>query len=430
MGRRRSLLEPISRRQVLAGGLGVATLSIPAIVGSSARAAIPVPVGILHSLTGTMATSEAPVVDATLLAIEEINAKGGVLGGRPLQPVVVDGASDQAAFTAGADALLSVDRAEVMFGCWTSASRKAVRPVVEAHDGLLFYPVQYEGIEQSPNIVYTGAAPNQQIIPAISWAMRKLGRRVLMVGSDYIFPRIAGEIVAEQVANHRGEVVGAVFLPLGAEDMRPVMQRMSDLKPDLIVNLINGDSNLHFFRALRAAGVTPETCPVISFSIGEAELARMADLRRAGDYAAWNYFQGIDRPEASAFLQRFRDRYGRDRLTTDPMEAGYTGVHLWARAVDLAGTTRTSTVRLALRGLRMEAPHALVTVDPATFHLWKQPRIGRVRPDGLFDVVWEVGEAIRPAPYPNFRPRGDWEALVARWHAEWGGAWVAPIGTE
>jgi len=389
---------------------------------------VPVPsikVGILHSLTGTMAISEIPVRDATLLAIEEINAAGGVLG-RRIEPVVADGRSDWPAFAREAERLITKERVAVVFGCWTSASRKTVKPVFERHNHLLFYPVQYEGLEQSPNIVYTGAAPNQQIIPAVKWSFDHLGKRFYLIGSDYVFPRTANAIIKAQLTALGGVVVGEEYLRLGDTDTGKIIEKIVEARPDVILNTINGDSNVAFFEALRHAGITPERMPVVSFSIAENELRHMDTRSMAGDYAAWNYFQSVDTPENRRFVAAYRARFGADRVTDDPAEAAYVGVYLWARAAAAAGTTDAPSVRNALRNQSMAAPEGIVSIDPDTQHLWKTVRVGRIRSDGQFDIVWSSENPIPPLPYPSFRTREQWTSFLDDLQTGWAGAWASP----
>ena len=373
-------------------------------------AAPPIRVGILHSLTGTMAYSEGPVVDATLLAIDEINRGGGLLG-RRVEASIADGRSDSAQFALQAEYLISEKGVRVLFGCWMSAHRKAVLPVVEKHDNLLIYPVQYEGLESSPNIFYLGAAPNQQIIPAIRWAFGFLNcKRLFLVGSDYIFPRVAHEIVRDQVKQSGNEIVGECFIPTGSVDVTEVVSAIIRVQPDLIVNTINGDSNICFFRSLRAAGITPSRIPTLSFSVGENEL-RNLDI--PGNYAAWNYFQSIDRLENRIFVDSFRSHYGPQRVTSDPMEAAYVGVKLWAQAVSVAGTSDTQELRAALRHQSLNAPEGPMRIDADSQHTWKTIRIGQVSEDGQFKVTYSSENPIRPEPYPNTRSISEWKSFLS-----------------
>jgi urea transport system substrate-binding protein len=369
----------------------------------------PITVGILHSLTGTMAYSEGPVVDATLLAIDEINCRGGLLG-RRVEAVVADGKSDASEFARRAESLITEKKVRALFGCWMSAHRKAVLPVVEKHDSLLIYPVQYEGLENCANVFYLGAAPNQQIIPALRWAFGFLNcRRLFLVGSDYIFPRVAHQIIRDQVKHSGSEVVGECFIPSGSVNVVDAVAQIVAAQPDLIVNTINGDSNIVFFRSLRAAGMTPDRIPTLSFSIGENEL-RTLDI--PGNYAAWNYFQSIERPENRAFIESFRARYGPQRVTSDPMEAAYVGVKLWAQALIVACTCEPRQIRDALRGQTFNAPEGPVRIDPDSQHTWKTIRIGQVLDDGQFEVVYSSENPIRPEPYPDTRSVPEWKSLL------------------
>jgi urea transport system substrate-binding protein len=386
----------------------------------------PIRVGVLHSLSGTMSGSERPVIDTTLLAIEEVNSAGGVLG-RPVEAVVEDGQSDGAVFAQKADKLITQDGVVAVFGCWTSASRKAVRPVVEKRDHLLLYPVQYEGLEQSPNIIYLGAAPNQQIIPAVTWCCEFLKKKKLfLVGSDYVFPRAANAIIRDQAASLGAQVVGEEYLLLGRQDVQDVVQKIAASKAEVILNTINGDTNIAFFRGLRRAGVTPARVPTISFSVSEGELSSISPRDVAGDYAAWNYFQSIDSPRNEAFVRRFRDRYGATHVISDPMEAAYVGVHLWAQAARQANSVDVKAVRQALKGQTYDAPEGRVRIDPETQHTEKYVRIGQVTADGRFAVIYSSEQAIPPVPYPRTRPKADWDALLNDLHLRWGGQWANP----
>jgi urea transport system substrate-binding protein len=394
--------------------------------GGVTAAREPLKVGILHSRTGTMAISEKSVIDATLFAIEELNARGGVLG-RKVEAVVEDGASDWPTFARKAEKLVKEDKVCTLFGCWTSASRKTVKAVVEKHDHLLFYPLQYEGLEQSPNIVYTGAAPNQQIIPAVKWCCAVLKKkRLFLVGSDYVFPRAANMIIRDHAADLGADVVGEEYLPLGSVDMGNVIKKIQARKPDLILNTINGDSNVAFFRALRKEGFTSERLPTMSFSISEEELSSLSAREVQGDYAAWNYFQSIERPENEDFVRRFRARFGPDRILSDPMEGAYIAVQLWAQAVESAGSGEVQAIRRAIHEQSFNAPEGRVRIDPHTHHISKYVRIGKISENRTFDVVYSSDDPIIPIPYPATRPRADWDAVLSDMHLLWGGQWANP----
>jgi urea transport system substrate-binding protein len=411
-------------RRIFILGLIVAIIVVAATTLFVQRglAAPPIKVGVLHSLSGTMAISETAVVDATLMAIEEINAAGGI-NGRLIEPVVVDGKSDWGVFATEAERLITREKVNVIFGCWTSASRKTVKPVFERFNHLLFYPLQYEGLEASPNIIYTGAAPNQQIIPAVKWSMDNLGERFFLVGSDYIFPRTANAIIRDQVKSLQGEVVGERYVLLGSTDVAAAVEAIKAAQPDVILNTINGDSNIAFFAGLRAAGITT---PTISFSIGENELPSLKIEDVVGNYAVWNYFQTVEGEVNASFVSRIRARYGQNRVASDPMEAAYFGVYLWANAVREAGTADVNVIRESILDQSMNAPGGVVYIDPETRHTWKTVRIGQIRPDGQFDIVWTSGSPIRPAPYPIFRTRAKWNIFLQDFYQAWGGQWANP----
>ncbi len=397
-----------------------ALLALPAPTG------LPIRVGVLHSLTGNMEESESPVVDATLLAIEELNKSGGVLG-RPVEAIVRDGRSDPKHFAEEARKLLVDEKVCTVFGCWTSASRKTVVPIFERHDNLLVYPVQYEGLEQSPNVIYLGAVPNQQIIPALDWVFAfQRKRRFFLVGSDYVFPRTANAIIHDEVAALGGEIVGEEYLPLGSYEVQDIVDKIAATQPDVILNTINGSSNQPFFQRLRAAGITPDKSVTVSFSIGEQELKGLDPESMAGDLAAWSYFQSLDNPENRQFVETFRAKYGPQRVITDPMEAAYVGVKLWADAVRQAKSDDTIKIRKAFQAQSMLAPEGKLTIDPATQHAFKTPRIGRITPSGQFEVVWSEVKPEAPLPFPRSRTRAQWEQFLADLYNGWGNRWTAP----
>ncbi|WP_413171908.1 urea ABC transporter substrate-binding protein [Anabaena azotica] len=385
----------------------------------------PIKVGILHSLTGTMAISEKSVVDATLLAIEEINADGGILG-RKIQPIIVDGKSNWKTFAKQAQNLITQEKVVTVFGCWTSASRKTVKPIFEKYNHLLIYPVQYEGLEESPNIVYTGAAPNQQIIPAVKWSFDNLGNRFFLVGSDYIFPRTANAIIKDQVTALEGKILGEEYILLGSNKVENVIAKILATQPDVILNTINGDSNIAFFKALRKAGIRSDIIPTISFSIAEEELKSLPTKHVVGDYAVWNYFQNINNLKNSEFIQHFKKKYGENRVTSDPIEAGYFGVYLWAQAVKDAGTDEVNMIRENIKDQSFKAPGGVVYIDANNQHTWKTVRVGKIQSDGQFKIVWNSGKPIRPVPYPISRSKAEWEIFINNLYQGWNQRWANP----
>jgi urea transport system substrate-binding protein len=386
----------------------------------------PIRVGILHSLTGTMSASGSSVTEATLLAIEELNRGGGLLG-RPVEPVVADGRSDPAKFLVEARRLIEEEKVCTVFGCWTSASRKTVVPLFEELDHLLVYPLQYEGIEESPNVIYTGATPNQQVIPAVKWAYNVLEKkRFFLVGSDYVFPRVVHEIIKDQLQDLGAELAGEAFLRLGDSDVRPIIDQIESANPDMILNSINGNSNIAFFRELRAAGYISDKLPTLSFSVAEEELRQLDISEVSGDYAAWNYFQSITSEENTRFVASYHQKYGPQRVVSDPMESAYVGVKLWAQAVAEVGGTDIRQVRHAMLSQRMTAPSGNVRIDSATQHTFKTPRIGRITADGQFEVVWTASNPEPPMPYTHSRTAANWRAFLHDLYLGWGNRWSAP----
>ncbi len=380
-------------------------------------------IGILHALTGPMAISEKPMVQAEQLAIDEINAQGGVLG-RKVVPVIADTASNTATTAAAIEHLFREDQVSSVIGCWTSACRKTVKPIVERHAGLLIYPMAYEGLEISPNIIYTGAAPNQQVLPAVNWSFENLGRRVFLVGSDYIWPHTVNAIISDQLKALGGEVVGETYITFGSLDPTQAIQKIRDARPDVILSTVAGDSNAPFYRALRAAGLTAKTSPVVAFAVSETELQSLPLNDLIGHYAAWGYFQTIDRPENQAFLQRFRAVHGSGSAVSDVVETAYFSTHLWARGVKRANSLEPADISQAMLGLSYDAPEGIVTVDPSTRHTWRAFNMGQVREDGSIQIVWSADYPIRPVPYPRSRSFKDWDGFLNDLFAQWNNSWI------
>ena len=355
-------------------------------------------VGILHSLSGTMAISETSVRDAEVLAINEINAAGGVLG-KQLVPVIEDGASSNATFSEKATKLLDSDGVACVFGCWTSASRKAVLPVFESKNGLLWYPVQYEGMESSKNIFYVGAAPNQQIVPAVDYLAQNYGPRIFLVGSDYVFPRTANSVIKAQAAAKGYEIVGETYTPMGHTDYATIINKIRAAKPDFVFNTLNGDSNVSFFKQLKDSGITCDDVMTCSVSIAEEEVAGIGASYVEGHLVSWNYYQSTDTPQNQKFVKAYKAAYGETRVTDDPIEAGYDAVYLWKAAVEAAGSTNVDKVRAAAGGITFDAPEGTMTIDGDNQHMYKPVRIGRINADGLIDEVWSTGDPVKPDPY-------------------------------
>lgn len=402
-------LNGMTRKGLLGGLLtAVAGAGVLAACGPESRTAGTAPsgggagdaikVGILHSLSGTMAISEKSVRDAELLAIEEINKAGGVMK-RRIEPVIEDGASDWPTFSEKAKKLIQSDKVATVFGCWTSASRKAVLPVFESLKALLWYPVQYEGLEASPYIFYTGAAPNQQIVPAVEYLIREGRKRLFLLGSDYVFPRTANEIIKLQLGAQGGALAGEEYTPLGHTDYSTVITKILGAKPDVVFNTLNGDSNVAFFKQFKDAGNTPDKIQTLSVSVAEEEVRGIGAANVVGHLASWNYYQTTDTPENKKFVEAYKAKFGANRVTSDPIEAAYAGVYLWSRAVEKAASTDVEKVKQAAKGIEFAAPEGTVKIHGTNQHISKPVRIGKVRADGLFDEVWSTGKPVEPDPF-------------------------------
>jgi urea transport system substrate-binding protein len=387
----------------------VAVLAGTALGGRQA-APEPIRIGVIHALSGVMADSERGLVDALRLAVDEINAQGGLLG-RPVEMLVADSRSDWTHAADEAERLIGEAQVSALFACWTSSCRQAVRPVVERHRHLMFYPLQYEGMESSPHIVYMGAAPNQQIIPGARWAMDRFGRRVYLVGSDYLFPRAANLLINDLVSAGAGSIVGERYLAMTASDFSAVVDDIRRLAPDVVLNTLNGNANRHFFAALAAAGLS--RTPVVSFSIAEAELQWLAGPHfHAEHHAVWGYFQSLDGAANQDFVARFRQRFGAGRVLSDPMVSSYDAVRLWATAVREAGTAEPEQVNRSVGRVNVTGPGGIVVLDAASRHLWRRVYVGQAGADGQFTAT-EISEApVRPSPFPPYLSRDQWLARL------------------
>ena len=378
--------------------LTIAILLAVFVCGCKSNSEKVIKVGILHSQTGSMAISEIPVLNAELLAIEEINAAGGVLG-HLIEPVIEDGKSDARVFGEKAEKLISKDEVATIFGCWTSDSRKAVKIVVEDHYNLLWYPVQYEGMEASANIMYVGACPNQQVVPAIDYCAENFGKRMYLLGSDYVFPTTANRIIRAQLKDLEGECVGERYVSMNETNFTSIIDEIKEIHPDVIINTLNGSSNVSFFRQLHEAGITAQDIPVMSFSVAENEIAEIGAGNIQGNYVAWNYFETTENNKNRKFVKDYKEKYGTDSHIGDPVEAGYTAVYLWASACEKAGTFDIEPIRIAAKGLSYIAPDGFVTIEGHNQHLNKTVRIGMIRPDGIIKEIWASQNPVRPDPY-------------------------------
>ena len=412
-----------SRRDALRAGtaatLAAARTLAPALFAGCSLGIPPrrktVTIGMLHSQTGPLAISATSLRDIEIHAIERINATGGLLG-REIVASAPDTRSRTALFPKRARQLLD-EGVVALFGCWTSSSRKAVLPIVEEAKTLLYYPVQYEGNESSPYVVYGGMVPNQQVLPTLDWLAGAGGgfrKKVFLIGSDYVFPRTAN-FVAKKVLKSRGtelQVVGEEYLPLGDRDFSGVVEKLLDSGADCVLSTVNGDSNLGLFAALAEARVDPARIPVVATSIAEDELRNLLPAQVKGHYATCCYFQSLDTPANRIWVDGFRREFGYDRVTDDPMEPAWCLVHLWKKAVEKAGSFDTQAIRQAFRdGLEFDGPGGRVRLDPKTQHTSKYFRLGRIRDDRQFDIIQSSPEPIAPDPYP--------EIAFPGWSVDW-----------
>jgi len=392
------------------------------LVVGLANAADTIKVGVLHSLSGTMAISETTLKDTVLMLVDEQNKKGGLLG-KQLEAVVVDPASDWPLFAEKARELLDVQKVDVVFGCWTSVSRKSVLPVFEELNGLLFYPVQYEGEESSKNVFYTGAAPNQQAIPAVNYLMDELGvERWVLAGTDYVYPRTTNKIL-EQYLKDQGVAEADIMInytPFGHSDWQTIVSDIksfgSEGKKTAVVSTINGDANVPFYKELGNQGVSAEDIPVVAFSVGEEELSGIDTAPLVGHLAAWNYFMSADADINYEFIDKWHGFIGNTkRVTNDPMEAHYIGFNMWANAVEKSGTTSVDEVREAMYGLTYPNLTGGVAVMNTNHHLTKPVLIGEIQDDGQFETVWQTPGGVIGDAWSDFLP--DSKPIVADWTA-------------
>ncbi len=393
---------------------------------ASAKAEDTIKVGVLHSLSGTMAISETTLKDTVLMMVDDVNKRGGLLG-KKVEAVVVDPASNWPLFAEKARELIEKDKVAAVFGCWTSVSRKSVLPVFEELNGLLFYPVQYEGEESSNNVFYTGAAPNQQAIPAVEYLMGKEGgeaKRWVLEGTDYVYPRTTNKIL-EAFLKSKGvpaEDVMINYTPFGFSDWQTEVAAIKKFasagKKTAVVSTINGDANVPFYKELANQGIKASDIPVVAFSVGEEELSGIDTKNLVGHLAAWNYFESVKNPTNTAFIKQWHAFIKNDkRVTNDPMEATYIGFKMWTQAVTQAGTTDVNAVRQAMYGQKVQAPSGFIAVMNTNHHLSKPVMIGEIQPTGQFDIVWQTKNAIKADAWSPYLPED--KGKVADWSFPW-----------
>ncbi|WP_430471867.1 urea ABC transporter substrate-binding protein [Thalassospira lucentensis] len=406
--------------------MGAGALALSVMTMSAAQAADTIKVGVLHSLSGTMAISETTLKDTVLMLVDDLNKNGGLLG-KQVEAVVVDPASDWPLFAEKARELIEKDKVDVVFGCWTSVSRKSVLPVFEELNSMLFYPVQYEGEESSRNVFYTGAAPNQQAIPAVDYLMSEDGgsaERIVLLGTDYVYPRTTNKILRSYL-NGKGisdEDIMENYTPFGHSDWQSIVADVKAFasagKKTAVVSTINGDANVPFYKELANQGIKAEDIPVVAFSVGEEELAGIDTKPLVGHLAAWNYFQSVESDANTAFIEKWHAFIGDDaRVTNDPMEATYIGFNMWKQAVEQAGTTDVDAVRQAMYGQEVANLSGGMAVMNTNHHLSKPVLIGEVQDDGQFDTVWETEGTVVGDAWSDFLPES--AKLTADWTYPW-----------
>ena len=388
------------RRDFIKAGTALgATAAVGPWIIKDARAEDAVKVGILHSLTGTIAIAEAAIVDAEKMAIDEINAAGGVLG-RKIEPILEDGASDWPTFAEKAKKLLQKDKVAAVFGCYTSASRKSVLPVFEQNNGLLYYPTYYEGQEASKNVIYTAQEATQSVIAAIEWLAKNKGKTFFLVGSDYIYPRTCNKIAKPTITRVGGKTLGEEYAPLGHTEFSSIINKIKAAKPDCIYSTVVGGSNVAFFKQLVAAGLSGEKQTLLSTVVSENEIDGIGKENAAGYYACMGYFQSQKSPTNEKFVKAIKAKYGQNRVVGDPMECGYTGVYFWKLACEKAKSFDVDKVVAASAEIALDAPEGKIKLHKSNHHTWKHARIGRARADGQFDIVHE-SDLIEPNPFPK-----------------------------
>jgi urea transport system substrate-binding protein len=428
------------RRWLLGGFVGLAALAMvdfvvaqvrgtqPVVIrsfqGAIAEAQAPIMVGLIHSETGPLAISEKSLLDAEILALEEINAKGGIAG-RKLKWLQADGRSDPASFASQALRLIETEKVEVIIGGWTAECRKAMLEVVEKKESLLIFPANFEGIERSSHAIYAGGSVNQVVLPAVRWCFDSLkARKFFVVGTEEVWSRVASELAKDGIKAAGAELVGESYLPLVGGDAQVLVEAIRAAKPDVVLNALVGDSNVPFYSAFRRAGLMPDKMPVVAFAVAEDELRRFPPGDVTGHYSAFSYYQGLDRPENVEFVRRFKARYvNENRTISDTMVSAYDGVMIWAQAADEAGTGDPKIVSTRFDRQSFDAPEGIVTIDPESRIAWRPFVLGKVRADGQFDLAYSIKKPIQPVTFSATRSKSQWRSLLDELKTRWGGRW-------
>jgi urea transport system substrate-binding protein len=383
----------------------------------------PIVVGLIHSETGPLAISERSLLDAEILALEEIKARGGIAG-RRVTWVKADGRSDPATFASQALRLIEQAKVDVLIGGWTAECRKAMLEVVEKKESLLVFPANFEGIERSAHAIYVGGSANQMVLPAVRWCFDALkARKFFVIGTEEVWSRVASELAKDGIKAAGAELVGESYLPLVGGDTQALVETIRTAKPDVVLNALVGDSNVPFYAAFRRAGLTPDKLPVVAFAVAEDELRRFPPGDMTGHYSAFSYIQGLDRPENVEFVRKFKAKHGADRTISDTMVSAYDGVMIWAQAADEAGTGKPKIVMDRFDRQSLNAPEGIVTIDPDSRIAWRPFCLGKIRADGQFDLAWSINKPIQPMTFVATRSKTQWLSLLAELKSRWGGRW-------
>ena len=399
--------------------------SFATLVALRHQALPPIRLGLLHSQSGLLSLSEKSILDAEILAIDEINAAGGI-GGRQVVWTAPDCRSDVPTFVTEARRLLEQEKVTALFGCWTSESRKAVIPVLDEFGALLFFPGNFEGIERSQRVIYAGGAANQSVLPAVRWAYDTLGsRKFFVVGLEEVWSRTSCEIAKDGVKATGAELVGESYTVSQTPAVDPIVESIRQAKPDIILNFLFGESNIAFYSALRRAGMPPDRMPIIAFGFAEDESRRFQQADVVGQYAAWNYFQSVDRLKNREFVRKFRAKYGENRVIGDPMVAGYDSVMFWAQSAREVGVGSTAALTSNLLRQSMDAPDGIITIDSDSQAFWRPFHVGRLLSNGQFELIWSISKPIRPVLYVGTRTSEQWKTFSADLKKRWKGGWSA-----